>query len=85
MCNIIKITFPDFAALVTSYMAGREDKRTNNRRMFPALKSNAAASYKGPVKNRAFERLEKVQVYCVIVLISFVFFLWIVQKLINNS
>ena len=33
-----------------SYMVGREDKRTNNRTMFPALKNNAAAGYKGPVK-----------------------------------
>ena len=35
---------------VTSYMVGREDKRTNNRTMFPALKNNAAAGYQGPVK-----------------------------------
>ena len=33
-----------------SYMVGREDKRTNNRTMLPALKNNAAAGYKGPVK-----------------------------------
>ena len=32
------------------HMVGREDKRTNNRTMFPALKNNAAAGYKGPVK-----------------------------------
>ena len=34
----------------TSYMVGREDKRTSNRTMFPALKNNAAAGSKGPVK-----------------------------------
>ena len=33
----------------TSHMVGREGKRTNNRTMFPALKINAAAGYKGPV------------------------------------
>ena len=31
-------------------MVGREDKRTNNRTMFPALKDNAAVGYKSPVK-----------------------------------
>ena len=30
-------------------MVGRKDKRTNNT-MFPALKGNAAAGYKGTVK-----------------------------------
>ena len=34
----------------TSCMVGREDKSTNNRTMFPALKNNAAADYQGPVK-----------------------------------
>ena len=34
----------------TSYMAGREDKRTNNRTMHPNLTNNAAAGCKGPVK-----------------------------------
>ena len=34
----------------TSHMVGREDKRTNNRTMFPALKHNAATGYQGPVK-----------------------------------
>ena len=38
------------APFATSYMVGREDKRTNNRTMFPALKNNAAAGYQGPVK-----------------------------------
>ena len=38
------------AAFATSYMVGREDKRTNNRTMFPALKSNATACYNGLVK-----------------------------------
>ena len=31
-------------------MFGREDKITNNKTMFPGLKNNAAAGYKGPVK-----------------------------------
>ena len=31
-------------------MAGREDKRMNNKTMLPTLKNNAAAGYKGPVK-----------------------------------
>ena len=31
-------------------MVGREDKMTNNRTMFPALKNNAAIGYQGPVK-----------------------------------
>ena len=35
---------------VIFYMVGREDKRTNNRTMFSALKNNTAAGYKGPVK-----------------------------------
>ena len=34
----------------TSYMVGQENKRTNNRTMFPTLKNNAAAGYKGSVK-----------------------------------
>ena len=34
----------------TSYMVGRENKRTNNGTMFPALKNNAAAGYKSPLK-----------------------------------
>ena len=38
------------ASFVTSYMVGREDKRTNKRTMLPTLKNNAAAGYKGPVK-----------------------------------
>ena len=38
------------AAFVTSYMLGREDKRTNNRTMLPTLKNNAAADYRSPVK-----------------------------------
>ena len=36
--------------LSTSYMVGRENKRTNNRTMFLILKNNAAAGYKGPAK-----------------------------------
>ena len=39
---------------------GREDKRTNNRTILPALKNNAAADYQGPVKIELF----KVKVYC---------------------
>ena len=35
-------------------MVDREDKRTNNRTMFPALKNNAAAGYQGPVKIELF-------------------------------
>ena len=34
----------------TSYMVGREDKRTNNKTMLTTLKNNAAAGYQGPVK-----------------------------------
>ena len=33
-----------------SYTVGQEDKRTNNRTMFPSLKNNAAAGYQGSVK-----------------------------------
>ena len=39
-----------FTVCAKSYMVGREDKRTNNRTMLPALKNNAAAGYKGPMK-----------------------------------
>ena len=49
------------ASFVTSYMAGREDKRTNNRTMLPNRQNNAAAGYKGPVKNRAFERCRSTE------------------------
>ena len=38
------------APFASSYMVGREDKRTNNRTMLPALKNNATAGYMGPVK-----------------------------------
>ena len=38
------------ASFITSSMVDREDKKkTNKRTMFPALKNNAAAGYKGPV------------------------------------
>ena len=37
------------AQFAMSYMVGRENKRTNNRTMLPALKNNAAAVYNGPV------------------------------------
>ena len=36
-------------------MADRENKRTNNRTMFPALKNIAAAGYQGPVKIELFK------------------------------
>ena len=36
-------------------MVGRKNKRTNNRTMFPTLKNNAAAGYKGPVKIELLE------------------------------
>ena len=39
----------------TSYMVGREHKRTNNRAMLPALKNNAAVGYKGSVKIEGLE------------------------------
>ena len=38
------------APFAKSYMVGREDKRTNNRTMFPRLKNNTGAGYQGPVK-----------------------------------
>ena len=38
------------APFVTCCMVGREDKRTNDRTMFPALKNNVVAGYQGPVK-----------------------------------
>ena len=38
------------ALFATTYMVGRKNKRTNNRAMFPTLKHNAAAGYKGPAK-----------------------------------
>ena len=38
------------APFATSYIVGRENKRTNNGTMFPALKNNAATGYQGPVK-----------------------------------
>ena len=40
------------APFSTSYMVGREDKRTNNRTMLSTLKSNAAAGYQDPEKIR---------------------------------
>ena len=38
------------APFAASSMVGRENKRTNNRTMLRALKTNAAADYKVPVK-----------------------------------
>ena len=51
MCVILEVMGRP-AQFATSYMIGREDKRTNNRTMLPSLtlKNNAAASYQGPVK-----------------------------------
>ena len=43
------------APFATSYMVGREDKRTNDRTMIPTPKNNEAASYKGPVKTELFK------------------------------
>ena len=36
-------------------MVGQEDKRTNNRTMFPTLKNNVAASYHAPVEIELFK------------------------------
>ena len=38
------------APFATSYVIGREEKRTDNRTMLPSLKNNAAAGYQGRVK-----------------------------------
>ena len=38
------------APFATSYMIGREDKRTNKLNNVPNPKNNAAAGYKGPVR-----------------------------------
>ena len=38
------------APFATSYMIGRENKRTNNETILPAVKNNAVAGYNGPVK-----------------------------------
>ena len=43
------------APCATSYVVGREDKRTNNRTMLPSLNNNAAAGYRGPVKLELLE------------------------------
>ena len=43
------------APFAASYMVGREDKRTNDRTMFPTLKNNASAGYQGPVKIELFK------------------------------
>ena len=57
------------APFVTSYMIGRENKRTNNKTTLPALKNNAAAGYQGPVKRELLKgagllcRLTKSQTY----------------------
>ena len=38
------------ASFAASSMVSREDKRTDNRTVIPALKNNGAAGYQGPVK-----------------------------------
>ena len=43
------------APFATSYMIGREDKRTNNRTMHPALKHNADCRLSGSIENRALK------------------------------
>ena len=56
-CFCASIAFPWRPATFSmSYMVGREDKRTNNRTLFPAVKkkNSAAAGYNR--ENRAFER-----------------------------
>ena len=45
------------AMFVTSYTVGQKDNRT----MFPALKNNAAAGYKDPVKIELFERCRSTE------------------------
>ena len=49
MCVILEVMGRP-APFATPYMVGREDKRTNNRTVLPALKNNAATGYQGPVK-----------------------------------
>ena len=46
----VYLTLNKLLTYLLTYMVGREDKRTNNRTMIPALKNNTAAGYKGPVK-----------------------------------
>ena len=43
------------APFAMSNMVGQEDNRMNNRTMFPSLKNNADAAYKGPVKIELLE------------------------------
>ena len=43
------------AQFATSYIAGQEDKRMNNRTMFPALKNNAGVGFEGPMKIELFK------------------------------
>ena len=38
------------APFATTYMVGREEKRTKYRTVLPTLKNNAAAGYQGPAK-----------------------------------
>ena len=47
-CHALYVGRP--APFAMSYIVGRENKRTNNRTMFPSLKNNAAAAYQGPVR-----------------------------------
>ena len=57
-------------------MVGRENKRTNNRTMFPTLKNNAAAGYQGPVKIELLKGADQLQL-CFI-LFYFIFFIIII-------
>ena len=52
-CYIALTGRPPLSA--TSYMVGREDKRTKNRTMLLTLKNNTTAGYEGPVKKELFK------------------------------
>ena len=47
----------------TSYIAGKEDKRMNNRTMLPTLQNNASAGYQGPVKIELLKSAGLLKVY----------------------
>ena len=56
--SVGKAFFPGRPApIAESYMVGREDRWTNNRTMFPAVKNNAAAGYQGRVTIELFKGL----------------------------
>ena len=48
--NRVYIGLGQPAPFATSNMVGRENKRMKNRAMFPVVKTNAAAGYRGPTK-----------------------------------